>query len=298
MTLEQLVAFRAVARCGSFAKAAAELHKSQPAVSKLIQNLEAALGIVLFDRASYRARLSDAGTLFAERAALLLADLEELASFGRSLASDAEPVVRLVLEAVTPLPPLLEILRDVQAAYPGVRYELRTERLTGALEALRDDGADLAITSVHGLDGRIMVARAFRSVRIIPVVRHDHALARAGTPVPGEVLRRHPQVVLRDSARGELSQTMNVLEGGLRWTVTDVTAKLEIIDAGMGWGGLPEHVVAPRLRDGSLVALAIREFDVEAIELCVIRRRDRPHGPVAQALWSRAGGDAAHAPRS
>jgi DNA-binding transcriptional LysR family regulator len=78
-----------------------------------------------------------------------------------------------------------------------------------------------------------------------------------------------------------------VLESGLRWTVTDVVAKLELIEAGVGWGGLPEHVVADRLREGGLVALDVREFDVTAIELYAIRRRDPPIGPVAQALWTR-----------
>jgi DNA-binding transcriptional LysR family regulator len=112
------------------------------------------------------------------------------------------------------------------------------------------------------------------------VARHDHALARAGAPVPTALLREHAQVVLRDSARGELTHTLNVLEGGLRWTVTDVTAKLQIIEAGLGWGGLPEHVVAPGLREGTLSALTIREFDVVAIREVALtplwRRRKIP----------------------
>ena len=134
-----------------------------------------------------------------------------------------------------------------------------------------------------------MTSRRFGEVRIVPVVRHDHELARAGAPVPVALLRRHAQIVLSDSASGELTQTLNVLEGGLRWTVTDVASKRQIIEAGLGWGGLPEHVVAPGLEDGTLVALTVREFEVGAIELFTLRRRDRPAGPVAQALWARLG---------
>ncbi|MEP7122655.1 MAG: LysR family transcriptional regulator [Byssovorax sp.] len=287
MTLDQLLAFHAVASLGTFAAAAAELHKSQPAVSKLVQNLEAETGLVLFDRTAYRATLTDAGKLFFERAAQLVADTEALQSFAAGLAGGGEPVVRLVLEAVTPLPPVLAVMREVQALFPAVRYELRTERLAGAMEALRDASADLAITSAHGLDRKTMAAQAFREVRIIPVVRSDHPLARAGSPVPSAVWRQHAQVVLRDSARGELRHSLNVLEGGLRWSVTDVHAKQQIIEAGMGWGGMPEHLVAGGLSDGTLVALTVKEFDVAAIELFTVRRQDRPQGPVAQALWSR-----------
>ena len=287
MTLDQLLAFNAVASLGTFAAAATQLHKSQPAISKLVQNLEAELGVTLFDRSVYRATLTDAGKLFFERAARVVADTVALRDFGIVLGGGGEPVVRLALEAVTPLAPVLEVLREVQTLFPAVRYELRTERLAGALEALQDASADLVIASTRGMDRRTMTAQHFRDVRIVPVVRHDHVLARAGAPVPAALLREHAQVVLRDSARGELTQTMNVLEGGLRWTVTDVTAKLQIIEAGLGWGGLPEHVVAPGLRDGTLRALTIGEFEVAAIRLFTLRRQDRTQGPVAEALWSR-----------
>jgi DNA-binding transcriptional LysR family regulator len=287
MTLDQLMAFHAVAIRGGFTAASAFLHKSQPAISKLIQNLESELGLVLFDRTSYRASLTDAGKLFLERTARVLENAEALRQFGLSLGGVVEPVVRLVLEAVTPLPGVLAALRDVETRFPWVRYELRTERLSGALEALRDRSADLAITSTHGMDPNAMTAQPFRSVRIIPVVHRDHAFASHAGAVPAALLRQAPQVVLRDSARGELTQTLNVLEGGLRWTVTDVAAKLEIIEAGLGWGGLPEHVVAGALRAGTLVAIDVREFDVRSIELYAIRRRDEPIGPVTQALWTR-----------
>ena len=150
--LDQLLAFNSVASLGSFAAAATQLHKSQPAVTKLVQNLEAELGVCLFDRTAYRATLTDAGKLFFERAAQVVEDTEALRSFGIALGRGGEPVVRLVLEAVTPLEPVLRVLREVQSTFPSVRYELHTESLAGALEALRDARADLAITGAHGLD--------------------------------------------------------------------------------------------------------------------------------------------------
>lgn len=287
MTLDQLVAFHAVASHGTFSAASQALHKSQPAISKLVQNLESELGLTLFDRAHYRAQLSDAGRLFFERTAQLLESAQALHGFGLALAGAGEPVVRLVLEAITPLPPVLAVLREVQTLFPAVRYELRTERLTGASEALQDASADLVIASSHGVDAHTCEARPFVDVRIVPVVHRDHPLADVSGPVPERLLKKYAQVVLRDSARGELTQTLNVLAGGLRWTVTDVAAKLQIIDAGMGWGGLPEHVVGPALRDGTLRALEVREFHVSVISLSILRRRDAVPGPVAQALWSR-----------
>ena len=267
MTLDQLEAFHAVATRGGFSAASAHLHKSQPAISKLVQNLEAELGVALFDRASYRASLTDAGKLFLERTEGVLRGAEGLWQFGRALGGAVEPVVRLVVEAVAPLAPVVEALREVKLRFPWVRYELRTERLSGPLEALRDRSADLAISSAHGVDPGAMIARPFCSVRVIPVAHRDHPLAAHTGPVPAAALREHPQVVLRDSTRGEITQVpnVNVLENGVRWTVTDLTAKLELIEAGLGWGGLPEHVVAGPLRAGTLVALDVAEFAVSVI---------------------------------
>lgn len=285
MTLDQLEAFAAVATRGGFSAASAHLGKTQPAITKLVQNLEAELGITLFDRSAYRATLTDAGRLFLGRTESLIAGSDALRRFGLALGGATELVVRLVVEAVTPLPGLLAAIRDVGARYPDVRFELRTERLTGALEPLRDASTDLVIAGRHGVDARTMELQPFAEVRIVPVVHRDHPLAAIAGPVPAAELRRYAQVVLTDSTRGPLTQTVNVLEGGLQWTVTDVAAKLEIIESGLGWGGLPEHVIAAPLHAGRLVALEVREFETQTFSVFAIRRREAPMGPVTQALW-------------
>src|SRR4029450_6228712 len=157
--------------------------------------------------------------------------------------------------------------------------------LAGAADALREGRADLVVATKLGMEsGKLEMAR-FCTVRIRPVARADDPLVAAGVPIPPALLRARAQIVLRDSAQGEGSPSLNVLEGGLRWSVTDVAAKKEVILAGMGWGGLPEHVVADALASGALVALEVPEFEAEAMELFAMRRRDRPHGVVASALW-------------
>lgn len=292
VTLDQLIAFQAVATRGGFSAASAHLHKSQPAITKLVQNLEEELGVVLFDRSGYRAALTDAGRLFLERAEGLLARADSLYRYGRSLGGDAEVVVRIVVEAVTPLPRLLAALREARARFPAVRYELRSERLTGVIEALIEGDADLVIAGRHGIDPQTMLAQPYAAVRILPVVHRDHPLAAISGPVPAADLRQVAQVVLTDSTRGELTQTLNVLDGGLQWTVTDVASKLEIIEAGLGWGGLPGHVVEERRAAGRLAVLDVREFAVGSFELFSLRRRDEPAGPVQEALWSLLGAPA------
>lgn len=296
MTYDQLIAFLAVADEGGFGAASATLHKSQPAVSKLVRNLEDELGVALFDRKQYRATLSDAGRLFRERAATVIERTEALRTFGHELGGRIEPVVRLAVEAVTPVEPIMAILRGLRERFPAVRIELSTERLAGAADALREERAEIVVATTLGVGLTKLDRVHFRTVRIHPVARHDHPLVTCGTPIPPELLRAHPQIVLSDSANDPAAPSINVLEGGVRWSVTDVTAKRDVILAGMGWGGLPEHVVADALASRVLVRLEVPEFEVRAMELFAMRRRDRPHGVVAQALWEALGRSVATSP--
>ena len=70
----------AAARLGSFTRAAEQLDVSQPAVAEQVRNLEAILGIELFARAGRGVRPTPAGEAFVERAAAVLAALDEAVS--------------------------------------------------------------------------------------------------------------------------------------------------------------------------------------------------------------------------
>src|SRR5512146_2795555 len=72
MDLFQLEVFVAVAREGSFSRAAEKLYRTQPAVSQAIRKLEAELGEALFDRSSRDGHLTDAGKVLHEYAHKLL----------------------------------------------------------------------------------------------------------------------------------------------------------------------------------------------------------------------------------
>ena len=62
-SLDQLIAFEAICRLGSFAVAAKEIHRATSAVSYSIKNLENALKVKLFDRSGHRATLTTEGEL-------------------------------------------------------------------------------------------------------------------------------------------------------------------------------------------------------------------------------------------
>ena len=78
--LRHLRAFAAVAEGGGVAHAAARLARSQPAVTRQLQDLETLLGVALFDRGGRSLALTDAGRALLDDARTLLAEADAFAA--------------------------------------------------------------------------------------------------------------------------------------------------------------------------------------------------------------------------
>src|SRR6516164_9293416 len=76
-----------------------------------------------------------------------------------------------------------------------------------------------------------------------------------------------------------------LVEGARTCTVSDQMMKKEMILHGMGWGHMPTFLIADELRDGRLLSIAGKHLRGGGGEIVAARRRDRPHGPVANRLW-------------
>src|SRR4051812_21529394 len=124
MNLRHLRAFAAIADAGGFARAAARLHLSQPALSRQIHALEAELGVPLFDRIRRRARLTSEGEELLLRSRRLLAEAEALGERARSLKSGETGILRVgatpqVIENL-----LARFLTQYRRRHPGVEVHL------------------------------------------------------------------------------------------------------------------------------------------------------------------------------
>src|SRR6266700_2100026 len=120
-TLHQLVCFDAVVTEGSFQAAAEKIRRAQPSVSLAVKNLEAQLGLSLFDRSGYRVSLTEAGRSFHERARVLLYELNALKTHATQLAMGEESELRVVIGDLCPLPQTLGLLRRFFDGCPGTR---------------------------------------------------------------------------------------------------------------------------------------------------------------------------------
>ena len=168
MNLRYLRTFAAIADLGGFARAAALLNLSQPALSRQINALETELGVPLIDRVGRRVQLTSQGEDLLRRSRRLLAEADALGERARSLKSGEIGILRVgaTLQVIENL--LAEFLIQYRRRHPGVEVHLVEDggvRLHGRLE--RGDVHLDTTADIHLFLGKI--AR-----------REQHAIERIG----------------------------------------------------------------------------------------------------------------------
>lgn len=148
MTLEELRWFVAVAEREHVTAAAAELHVSQPALSRALARVQAHVGVPMFDRRGRRLHLNRYGRMYLEHARRALADLDA----GGDALADATGATgggTVVLAFLHTLGSWLvpALLRGFGAAHPGITLRLAQSSASEMLGQLRAGEVDLILTS-------------------------------------------------------------------------------------------------------------------------------------------------------
>jgi DNA-binding transcriptional LysR family regulator len=278
VTLDQMRAFVAIAEAGSFRAAAGRLSRVQSAVSHAIGNLEAQLGVRLFDRSGRRPMLTPEGQA-------LLADARGRA---RGLGEGLELGLAAALDPQFPLGIAAAALKDLHDAYPSVSVRLWTAPLGAAILALRERRCTVAITAAEIPDPRIELEE-LSFVRRAAVAAATHPIAarsRSGKPLTAAELADHLQIVVPDPSPLTEGRDFGVLSPGT-WRVSDNATKHALIVAGLGWGSLPLWLVERDLAEGRLVRIAAAEFGPKGetfVRAYLAHRTDQPLGPAARLL--------------
>jgi DNA-binding transcriptional LysR family regulator len=145
MELGQLRAALAVADHGSFTKAAAAVHLSQPALSHAVAKLEAELGVTLFDRLGRGAALTAAGEAFEAIARDTLRDAERLTTTMAEIAGAVSGRLQLAAPR-TLVRRMAGLVGCFRTRHPGVVVELSdTEGDDEALECVSKGRCDMAL---------------------------------------------------------------------------------------------------------------------------------------------------------
>lgn len=145
MNLDQLETFLAVARSGSFTKAAPVVHRTQSAVSRQIQELERSLGATLFERLGKQVLLTDAGRIVFDDAPQLLRQAvnlqQRLRDIGRGLSGELR--IGATVSAATTFMP--DVLARFHRRHSAVSVGLTPGQSEALIAKLRRNEIDVAI---------------------------------------------------------------------------------------------------------------------------------------------------------
>lgn len=277
-SLDQLAIFLAVVDEGSFNAAARKLGRAVSAISYGISTLEGQLGLALFNReGSRRPVLTEGGKAVLAHARGVSDEVDALVAGVRALAQGMETELSLAVDVMCPLDTLAGVLHDFQLAFPTVELRLYVEGLGGVAQLMLDGRAELAVAGQLVEGQPLLEFVRLGDVLLIPVAAPFHPLARMGQIAPGAV-RRYRQLVLTDRSPLTSGRDFGVL-GNRTWRLGDLGAKHALLLEGVGWGNMPQHMVANDLAAGRLVALDVPEGRGTAYALSAAWRKDCPPGP-------------------
>jgi DNA-binding transcriptional LysR family regulator len=279
-SLDQLRIFLAVVEEGSFNSAARKLGRAISVISYGIANLEAQLGVTLFEReGSRRPELTQAGQALLAEARNVADDVDALMAKVRSLHQGLEAELALAIDVMVPSAVLAHILREFQRMFPTVTLRLHVEAL-GAVAAMVLDGrANLGIGGPVIVDHPALERQVVGCVELVPVAAPSHPLAKVKRLTSG-VARKYLQLVLTDRSQMTEGRDFSVTSSR-SWRLADLGAKHALIREGIGWGNMPRHAVAEDLASGELVELKLPEEPRLDYVLSALWRKDVLPGPAA-----------------
>ncbi|MBN9424097.1 MAG: LysR family transcriptional regulator [Candidatus Accumulibacter sp. 66-26] len=254
LTPDALAMLQRIAESGSFAAAARAAGMVPSALTYRVRQIEEALDVLLFDRSSRQARLTEAGRELLREGARLLVEIDAVANRVRRVATGWEAQFTVAVDSIIDRTVVLELCAKFFDLNPPTRLKLRDETLSGTLEALTSGQADLALglvaegSSVAGLQ-----LRPLGSQRFVFAVAPHHPLAGRPEPLSDETIRAHRAVAVADSVQRGGGLTVGLLGGQDVFTVPGMPAKLEAQLRGLGCGFLPECLAQPYIDTGRLV---------------------------------------------
>ncbi len=253
MDILNLQTFIAVADCGSFSRAANQLHLTQPAVSKRIGALESEIELRLFDRIGRQVSLTEAGRALLPRARRILLEVQDsrraLSRLNRSVLGP----LRVGTSHHIGLHRLPPVLRDYTRRFPEVHLDMHFMDSEQACQGVERGDLELGLVTLPPEPAPPLEIRPVWSDPMKIVVSAEHPLATAGAvgpralaayaavlPEPGTFTRRVIDVAFEPFGVEPVARlATNYLE----------TIRM-LVSIGLGWSALPATML-----DAQLVAL-------------------------------------------
>jgi DNA-binding transcriptional LysR family regulator len=279
MTIDEIEAFVCIAEVGGFTEASRRLHRSQPAISRRIHELERALDAVLFERAGRRVVLTDAGRALLPHAEAALAAIRDGERAVRDRTGETAGALSLRLAIVGTLADshIVDALREFTSRFAEVSVDLRTATSREVSALVRSGEADLGLRYHPDADPKLeSIPLGEEKLHVVVPATHRitaHQLPDL-RPLQDDKWLGFP------AERGRQGSFRNLLERQLTaagmvnpaiTTVDSLTAQKRLVEAGLGVALMPTSSIREELRIGSLRIIDVPGMNAR-IPVVAVRR--------------------------
>ncbi|HEV7610203.1 MAG TPA: LysR family transcriptional regulator [Steroidobacteraceae bacterium] len=284
VTLDQFRTFIAAVDEGSFSAAGRKLRRAQSVVSQTLANLEAQLGIKLFDRSARYPRLTEEGRSLLNDARSIANTIDGFKARARAMREGLEPELAVAIDVMYPMNAVTRAASHSRKKYPHTSLRLYVEALGGVIKPVLDRSCSIGVIGSLPLVPDELHAESLLDVRFVTVVSPDHSLAAVRGTVGKAVIEKQVQLVLTDRTTLTEGRDYSVMSP-LTWRLADLGAKLAFLRAGLGWGHMPLHMVSADLDAKSLVGIRVEDVAKNPVmSMKAVYRKDSPPGPAGRAF--------------
>lgn len=234
----------AVSRYGSIGRAAEHENIAPSAVSRRISELEARLGVALFDRSLQGARLTPAGEVYVSGCREILRQVADLNTQMVDFSTGTRGSLRLACTSSSLSGRLPELLAIYAQSHPGISLDIQEMSAALALAAMDDGQADIAFVADNN-DVARFETESFEDDNVLVLCSPDHPLAaclQSGKPVSFDTVAEYEMVGIHQS--GALDRLLNEAAArsgralGERVRVETFPSLVRMVEAGFGIGFL------------------------------------------------------------
>jgi len=281
--LRHFAALEAVARTGSFGRAARELGYTQSAVSQQIAQLERIVGQRLFHRPGGPRRVepTEAGLLLLRHADAIVAQLDAARADMAALAEGEAGTLRVGIYQSVGARLLPALVRRFRAQWPRVGVRVREESAAADLLRLLEHGElDLTFADLPLREGPFEWAELLQDPYVL-LVSSRSELAELDAAPPLREVARLPLIGRRSTDEPERFLAGRAPELNVVFRTDDNGTLAALVAEGLGAAIEPRLVVDPRNRDVKMLPFGTR---IPPRTLVLAWHRDRYRSQAAQAF--------------
>ncbi len=283
-TLDQLRTFIAAVDEGSFSAAGRKLRRAQSVVSQTLANLEAQLGVKLFDRSARYPRLTAQGRGLLADARQVVDNVDGFKARARAMKEGLEPELAVAMDVMYPMEALTSAAMHSRKTYPHTPLRLYVEALGGVIKPVLDRDCSIGVIGSLPVLPDELHSEPLLDLPFATVVSPSYPLPAKRGVISASAIAKHVQLVLSDRTTLTEGRDFGVLSPQT-WRLADLGAKHAFLKAGLGWGHMPLHMVKADLASGALVKIRVEGIPRDPVmPMRMVFRKDAPPGPAARGF--------------